>query len=48
VVSFTPLLLYSQGKNPWYPLDRKLGGPQCHSRRSGEEKNSQPLLGTES
>jgi len=21
-------LLYSQGKSPWYPLDRRLGGPQ--------------------
>jgi hypothetical protein len=23
-----PLLLYPWGKNPWYPLDRSLGGPQ--------------------
>jgi len=28
VVSFTPLPLYSQGKSPWYPLDRRLSGPQ--------------------
>jgi len=35
---FTP-----QGKSPWYPLDRRLGGPQSQSRCSGEEKNSQPL-----
>jgi hypothetical protein len=25
------------GKEPWYPLDRKLGGHQGHSRCSGEE-----------
>jgi hypothetical protein len=31
-----------QGKRPWYPLDRKLGGPQSRSGRGGEEKNSQP------
>jgi len=36
VVSFTP-----RGKSPWYPLDRKLGGPQSQSGRSGEEKNFQ-------
>jgi len=23
--------LYSQGKSPWYPLDRRLGGPQSRS-----------------
>jgi hypothetical protein len=28
VVSFMPLPLYPQGKSPWYPLDRGLGGPQ--------------------
>jgi hypothetical protein len=27
VVSFTPQPLYPQGKSPWYPLDRRLGGP---------------------
>jgi hypothetical protein len=27
---------------PWYPLDRRLGGPQSRSGRGGEEKNSQP------
>jgi hypothetical protein len=42
VVSFTPLPLYPQGKSPWYPLDRRLGGPQSHSGGGGEEKNSQP------
>jgi hypothetical protein len=41
VVSFTPRQLYPQGKRPWYPLDRKLGGPQSRSGRgnvSGGEK----------
>jgi hypothetical protein len=42
-VSFTSRTLYPQGKNPWYPLDRRLGGPQSRSGRGGEEKNSQPL-----
>jgi hypothetical protein len=42
VVNFTPLPLYPQGKSPWYPLDRRLGGPQSRSERGGEEKNSQP------
>jgi hypothetical protein len=32
-----------QGKGPWYPLDRRLGGPQSRSGRGGEEKNSRPL-----
>jgi hypothetical protein len=35
--------IYSQGKSPWYPLDRRLGGPQSRSGLCGEEKNSQPL-----
>jgi hypothetical protein len=30
-----------QRKSPWYPLDRRLGGPQNRSERGGEEKNSQ-------
>jgi hypothetical protein len=25
VVSFTPRLLYLQGKSPWYPLETRLG-----------------------
>jgi hypothetical protein len=29
------------GKSPWYPLDRRLGGPQSRSGYGGEEKNSQ-------
>jgi hypothetical protein len=47
VVSFTTWPLYPQGKRPWYPLDRRLGGPQSRSGRSGEEKNSQSLTGLE-
>jgi hypothetical protein len=47
VVSFTPQLLYPQGKSPYYPLDRRLGGPQNLSGRDGGEKNSQPLPGLE-
>jgi hypothetical protein len=45
VVSFTPRPLYSQGKSPWYPLDRRLGGPYSRSGRGGGEKNSQPPQG---
>jgi hypothetical protein len=36
-----------QGKNPWYPLDRRLGGHQSRSEHGGEEKNFQPLPGFE-
>jgi hypothetical protein len=39
--------LYPQGKSPWYPLDRRMGGPQRRSGRGGEQKNSQPLPGLE-
>jgi hypothetical protein len=42
VVSFTPWPLYPQGKSPWYPLDRRLGGMQSWSGCS-EEKISQLL-----
>jgi hypothetical protein len=45
VVNFTPRPLYPQGENPWYPLDRRLGGPQSRSGSDGKEKNSQPLPG---
>jgi hypothetical protein len=45
VVSFTSRPPYPQGKSPCYPLDRRLAGPQSYSGCSGEEKNSQPLLG---
>jgi hypothetical protein len=37
--------LYPEGRRPWYPFDRRLGGPHSRSGRSGEEKNSQPLPG---
>jgi hypothetical protein len=37
VVSFTPLSLYR-----WYPLGRRLGGPQSRSGRRGEEKIHDP------
>jgi hypothetical protein len=36
-----------QGKWPWYPLDRRLGGPQSRSGRGSEEKNSQAPPGIE-
>jgi len=35
------------GKEPRYPLNGRLSGPQGHSGRGVEEKNSQPLLGIE-
>jgi hypothetical protein len=47
VVIFTTRPLYPQGKSPWYPLDRRLGGPQSLSGRGGENKNSKPLPGIE-
>jgi hypothetical protein len=42
VVSFTPPSLYPQGKSSWFPLVRKLGGPQSWSGRRGEEKILDP------
>jgi hypothetical protein len=42
----TPPVL-SQGKNAWYPLDRRLDGPQSQSGHGSEEKNSQPPPGIE-
>jgi hypothetical protein len=42
-----PPPLYVQGKSPWYPLGRKLGGPHRRSERGREEKNSQLLPGLE-
>jgi hypothetical protein len=42
VVSFTPRPLSPQGKSPWYPMYRRLDGPQSRSGRGGEEKNSHP------
>jgi len=46
LVSFTPRPLYPQGKSPWYPLDRRLGGPQSRSGRDGDEKNFTASLRT--
>jgi hypothetical protein len=43
VVNFTLRPLYPQGKNPWYPLNRRLGGTQSRSGHGGVEENSQPL-----
>jgi hypothetical protein len=45
VASFMPQQLYHHRNSPWYPLDRRMGGPQSQSGHSGEEKNSQPPLG---
>jgi hypothetical protein len=36
-----------QGKSPWCPLDRKVGGSQSRSGRGGKGKNFQPPLGIE-
>jgi hypothetical protein len=47
MVSFTLQPLYPQGKSPWYPLDRRVGGPQSQSGRGGLEKNSQLPPGIE-
>jgi hypothetical protein len=38
---------YPQGKTPWYPLDRRLGGPHSRSRRGDDEENSEPPPGIE-
>jgi hypothetical protein len=38
VVSFTPQPLYPQGKRRWYPLDRRLGGPQSRCGCCGKSK----------
>jgi hypothetical protein len=37
VASFTPQSLYPRGKSPWYPLERRLGGPHSRSGSCGEE-----------
>jgi len=39
MVSFRPRPLYPRGKNPWYPLDTRVGGPLSRCGRGGEEKN---------
>jgi hypothetical protein len=38
VVSFTAWPLYTQGKSLWYPLDKRLDGPQSRSGSGGEER----------
>jgi hypothetical protein len=40
VASYTPRLLYPQGKSPWYPFDRWVGGTWSRSGYGGKEKNS--------
>jgi hypothetical protein len=47
VVSFTPWPLYPQWKSPWYPVDRRLDGPQNRPGRGGEDKNYQLRPGLE-
>jgi hypothetical protein len=47
VVSFTPWLFYPRGKNPRYPLDRILCGPQNRSGGCAEEKNLAPAGNSE-
>jgi hypothetical protein len=47
VVSFMPRLLYPQGKNLRYPLNRRLGALHSRSGRGVEVKNSQPPPGIE-
>jgi len=34
--------IYPQSKNPWYPMDRRLAGPQGQSGHGGKEKNFSP------
>jgi hypothetical protein len=48
VVSFMLRPLYRRGKNPRYPLDRKLGVVQSRSGRCGVQKNLLPLPEIES
>jgi hypothetical protein len=38
MISFAPGPFYLQEKNPQYPLNRRLGGPQSRSGRFGETK----------
>jgi len=40
--------LHALGKNPWYPLDRRLGWPQSWSGLGGKEKKLLTLPGIES
>jgi hypothetical protein len=47
VVSFIPWPLYPWGKNPWYPLDKRLVESQSQSGCCGLEENLMPLPGIE-
>jgi len=38
-----PWAPYTHGKSPWYPLERRMGGPESRSGQGGQEKNFQPL-----
>jgi hypothetical protein len=42
-----PAALYPRGKDPRYPLYRRLSGPQSRSGHRGYRKNALPLLGIE-
>jgi hypothetical protein len=42
-----PAALYPRRKDPRYPLDRRLGGPQSRSGRRDEKKNPLPQSGIE-
>jgi len=44
MVRFTPRPLHTQRKNTWYPLDRRLGGPQSRCGHGFEVKNSKLQL----
>jgi hypothetical protein len=38
---------WSASRSGWYPLDRRLGGPQSRSGHIGYRKNPLPLTGIE-
>jgi hypothetical protein len=42
-----PAAFCPRGKDPQYPLDRRLGGPQSRSGHRGSRKNHLPLPGIE-
>jgi hypothetical protein len=41
--SASHLTHFTAGKEPPYPLDKRLGGTKSWSGHGGEEKNSEPL-----
>jgi hypothetical protein len=47
ICQFRARPLYPQGKNPWRPFGRRVGGPRSRSGHGGEEKNSQLVPGIE-